>query len=84
MIGLSENEMMNADIDYIYYRFNGWSMLRKADELDEWKRTRMVAYTIAKSMGATKSRKPEDFIKLDEPQRQSRLTPEQIERLKNL
>jgi hypothetical protein len=87
VIGLSDNEILDGDIDMIFLRFNGWAMLRKANEIQEWKRARMIAFTVARSLGATKAKKENDFLRIDEPARKmpsTKLTQEQIERLKNL
>ena len=81
MLGLTYDEMMHGDIDYIVHRFNGWAMLNRHREAEAWKQSRLVAFSIAKSLGATKAKKPEEFMQIDEGQKQSRLTPEMIEQM---
>lgn len=76
--------MMHGDIDYIVHRFNGWAMLHRRKEVEAWKQSRLIAFSVAKSLGATKAKKPEDFMQINEGPKQGRLTSEQIERLKNL
>jgi hypothetical protein len=81
MLGLTFDEMMQGDIDYILHRFNGWAMLNKYREQEEWKRARLVGWIVAKSAGATKAKDPEKFMPLEK--KQSRLSEADIERLKN-
>jgi hypothetical protein len=85
MVGLTYDEMMHGEIDYIVHRFNGWLMLHRFSEIESWKRSRMIAFSVAKSMGATKAKNVEDFMPInDGTKMKTNLTPEQIEKLKNL
>lgn len=80
MLGLSYDEMMHGDIDYIVHRFNGWAMLNRHREIEDWKRARLIAFVVAKSNGATKAKDPEKFMPLNE--NKQRLTKDEIEKLK--
>lgn len=82
MIGLSYDEMMFGEITFIEHRFAGWAIKYRHENLERWRQTRTIAFTIAKSAGATKARDESSFMKLNEPQKKSTLTPEIIEQLK--
>jgi hypothetical protein len=84
MVGLSADEMFMGDLDFIYYRLNGYLMSVKAKEISDLKNARLISFITAKSMGATKAKSAEDFMKIGEEKKKARLTDEQIEKLKNL
>jgi hypothetical protein len=85
MLGLSESEMMDGNIDWICSRLNGFLLLEKFRQTEEWKRSRLVAFVTAKSLGSTKAKSENDFLKLeDDGKKKTRLTDEQIKRLKEL
>ncbi len=82
MLGLSEAEMYDSSPEYVMHRLNGYFSKLRWSEEREWERSRMVAFTVAKSLGATPARNAEDFMKIGQPKQ--KLTDEQIKRLKEL
>lgn len=83
-MGLSENEMFDGSLDFIEARLGGWLMKLNHDDLQDWKRARLISFTIAKSMGATKAKSEQDFLSLGEAPKKSQLTDEQIKQLREL
>jgi|688.fasta_scaffold1747636_2 hypothetical protein len=84
MLKLSEPEIMDGSLDYIQHRLNGYLMELKWEQEREWERARLVAFTMAKSMGATKAKTEKDFMKIGEDLKPNTLTDEQIKRLRDL
>lgn len=83
MLGLSEAEMYDSSPEFVLHRLNGYFSKLRWSEDREWERARMVAFAVAKSLGATKAKTADDFMEIGGEKKQ-RLTQEQIDRLKNL
>jgi len=84
MLGLCQDEMFFGDIDFIISRLDGWLSLERFRQNEDWKRSRLVAFTIAKSMGSTKAKTEKDFMKIGEDNQPTQLSEEQIKKLKEL
>lgn len=83
MLRLSESEIMDGSLNYIQHRLNGYLMELKWEQEREWERSRLVAFTIAKSMGATKAKTENDFMKIG-GEAKTKLDEKTIQKLRDL